>query len=349
MDSGCTSSLRQDFTCQDVKNSANGITLNKRTSKRQAALTPSPSGYLAIFTSGLLSRPSDGLNYQRISIVFPTYNVTAFPPATFEIFFNVIALNQAPQITINNSTETQQTITLINNEKFLPAITASDVDIANGNMDFTVAFTPNDGSTLAFIDRSTSNPIATPNIISSTANSVHLAGKLISINNILSGFVFTPSSKYTTYTFTLTANDNGNSGQCPVGSDGLPIPYNTLVYDSTSTCPLTTTTQIAVTYVDPTQIKTIALASSGAAVLVLGIIGAALAVRAFNRAAESSSYKPWDVFHESDAVLSNPLYEEAALGGASGIYEGKSNKDLLGSSSESPQYVGMDKPESSGL
>jgi len=100
-----------------------------------------------------------------------------------------------------------------------------------------------------------------------------------------------------------------------------------------------------VSYVDPTQIKTIALAASGAAVLVLGIIGAAIAARAFNSAAQSASYKPWDIFHESDAVLSNPLYEEAALGGASGIYEAKSNKDLLASSSsESPEYIGMEKP-----
>jgi hypothetical protein len=310
MDKACTLNLRQDFTCSDVKNSNNGITLNKRISKRQATdvLTPSASGYLAIFTSGLLGRPSDGLNYQRLSIIFPTYNVTAFPPATFDIFFNVIALNQAPVISINNNTEAQQTLALINNEKFLPVIQASDVDIANGNMDFNIAFTPNDGSTIAFIDRSTNTPMSSTNIVSTTANSVHITGKLISVNNILSGFVFTPASKDNTYTFTLSADDNGNSGQCPTGADGKPIPYDSLTYDTSSTCALTTTSMIAVSYVDPTQIKTIALASSGAAVLVLGVIGAALAVRAFNKHAESSSYKPWDVFHESDAVLSNPLY-----------------------------------------
>jgi len=181
-------------------------------------------------------------------------------------------------------------------------------------------------------------------ITATTASSVHVKGKLLSVNNLLGGLVFSPKKKDTTYTFTFVANDNGNSGQCPFGADGKPLPYDTLLYDASNTCARTATTNVAVTYVNPSQLKTIALAGSGAAVLVLGIIGAALAFRAFNSKAESAGYKPWDVFHESDAVLSNPLYEEAALGGASGIYEAKSNKDLLGSSSESPQYVGMDKP-----
>jgi len=345
MDTACTQSLRQVFTCDQVKASTGGITLKKRISKRQAALTPSAAGYLGIFTSGPLGRPTDGLNYQRLSVAFITQQSTgANYVNTFEIFFNVIALNQAPVITLNNLTTSQIALTLVDGDKFLPSLSVSDIDVALGNMDFDISFTPNDGSTLTFVDRSTNSPITSNSITATSANSAHLSGKLLTVNTILSGFVFTPKKMDLTYTFTLVANDNGNSGQCPFDSTGKPLPYDTLMYDASSTCPRITTTTVAVSYVNPSQLKTIALASSGAAVLVLGIIGAAIAVNAFNKKAQNSGYAPWDVFHESDAVLSNPLYEEAALGGASGIYEAKSNKDLLGSSSESPQYVGMDKP-----
>jgi len=310
--------------------------------KRQT-LTPSAQGYVGIFTSFALGRPTDGLNYQRLTVQFPSAQDNGTTPATFDIFFNVIALNNAPVISVNNNTDAAIPITLVNGEKFSPAIILADEDIANGNMDVKISFSPNDGSTFVLIDRSTNTPSQSADIVSTTANGVALSGKLISINAILAGFIFTPKAQYTSYTFTINANDNGNSGQCPVGSDGLPIPLDRLLYDSTSTCSMTAMTTVTLSYVDPTQIKTIAIAGSGAAVLVLGLIGAALAVRAFNKHAESAGYKPWDVFHESDAVLSNPLYEEAALGGASGIYEGKNNKDLLGSSSESPNYIGMDK------
>jgi hypothetical protein len=348
MDQACTQSLRQVFTCDQVKASNGGITLNKRTSKRQATpLVPGSQGYLGIFTSGPLVRPSDGLNYQRLTVAFVTRQSSGSTPAnTFDIFFNVIKLNQAPVITVNNDTSSTISITLVDGDKFLPALSVSDIDISLGNLDFDISFTPNDGSTISFVDRSTNQPMQTNAITATSANSAHLSGKLLTVNSVLGGFVFTPKKMDLTYTFTLVANDNGYSGQCPFGPDGKPLPYDTLVYSATSTCPRKTTTQVAVSYVNPSQLKTIALASSGAAVLVLGIIGAALAVRAFNSKAENAGYKPWDVFHESDAVLSNPLYEEAALGGASGIYEAKSGgKDLLGSSSsESPQYIGMDKP-----
>jgi len=236
--------------------------------------------------------------------------------------------------------------TLVNGEKWQPAVSVSDVDIGYGDADIQITFTPNDGSTLTFVDRSTNQAIQSTSIIATTANSVSMHGKLLTLNSILSGFIFTPKTSDATYTFTISANDNGYSGQCPYGPDGLPIPIDRVLYDATSICSMTDKTQVSVSYVDPTQLKTIAIAGSGAAVLVVGLIGAALAVRAFNKHAESAGYKPWDVFHESDAVLSNPLYEEAALGGASGIYEGKSNKDLLGSSSESPNYIGMDKQDS---
>jgi len=343
MDKECKLANRQIFTCDDIKNAAAGIKLNKRISKR--ALVPSKQGYLGIFTSSSLGRPTDGLNYQRLTVTFPSPKDNGATPATFDIFFNVIALNNAPEISVNNNTKDQVAITLVNREKFLPVLEISDEDIANGNVDVKISFSPADGSSISFVDRSTNTAVKSREIKSTTPNSVSISGKLLSVNALLSGFVFTPKKVDTTYTFTITANDNGNSGQCPMGKDGKPIPFDRLLYDASSTCAMTATAQVAVSYVDPTQLKTIALAGSGAAVLVLGLIGAALAVRAFNKQAESAGYKPWDVFHESDAVLSNPLYEEAALGGASGIYEGKSNKDLLGSSSESPQYVGMDKSE----
>jgi len=308
-------------------------------------LVPGSQGYLAIFTSSALARPSDGLNYQRLTVAFITQQSSGSTPAnTFDIFFNVIKLNQAPVITLNNDTSSQLAITLVDGSAFVPSLSVSDIDIALGNLDFDISFTPNDGSTISFVDRSTNQPMQTTAVTATSANSAHLSGKLLTVNTLLGGFVFTPKKMDLTYTFTLVANDNGFSGQCPFGPDGKPLPYDTLMYSATSTCPRVTTTQVAVSYVNPSQLKTIALASSGAAVLVLGIIGAAIAVRAFNSKAENAGYKPWDVFHESDAVLSNPLYEEAALGGASGIYEAKSNKDLLGSSSSSQEYIGMDKP-----
>jgi hypothetical protein len=344
MDSACTQSLRQTFTCDQIKASTGGIKLNKRTSKRDVSqLTPSTQGYLGVFTSFSLAQPTDGLNYQRLTIQFVQNGVVN--TGTFDIFFNVIALNQAPMISVNNNTNTQISFTLVNGDIFLPQIVMSDEDIGNGNMDVTITVTPADGSTLALIDKSTNLPIKSTTIISQTANSMLLRGKLISVNAVLASFVFTPKQNDASYSFSITANDNGNSGQCPFGPDGKPIPFDIILYDATSTCPMTAQTTVAISYADPSQLKTIAIAGSGAAVLVLGLLGAALAVRAFNKHAESASYKPWDVFHESDAVLSNPLYEEAALGGASGIYEGKTNKDLLGSSSESPSYVGMDKQE----
>jgi hypothetical protein len=343
MDNACTQSLRQTFTCDDIENSASGIKLNKRTQKRQ--LLPSPQGYIGIFTSFALGVPTDGLNYQSMTLTFPQPTDNGTPPGTGTINFNVIALNNAPVIDVNNNTNNMVTFTLVNGEKWQPAVSVSDIDIGNGDADIQVTFTPNDGSSLTFVDRSTNQVIQSTSIIATTANSVSFHGKLLTLNSLLSGFIFTPKTADSTYTFTITANDNGYSGQCPFGADGLPIPIDRVLYDATSICPMTAKTQVSVSYVDPTQLKTIAIAGSGAAVLVVGLIGAALAVRAFNKHAESAGYKPWDVFHESDAVLSNPLYEEAALGGASGIYEGKSNKDLLGSSSESPNYIGMDKQD----
>jgi hypothetical protein len=307
------------------------------------ALTPSKQGYVAIFTSYSLGRPTDGLNYQRLTVQFPSPKDNGATPATFDINFNVIALNNAPVIIVNNNTNDMiPSVTLANGEQFVPTLVIADEDIANGNIDVKITFSPADGSSLTFVDRSTNSPIKSTDIISTTTSSVSLRGKLLSVNAILSGFVFAPKAVDSSYSFTITANDNGNSGQCPTGYDGRPIPIERLFYDASSTCAMSAKATFSVSYTDPTQLKTVAIAGSGAAVLVLGLIGVALAVRAFNKNAESAGYKPWDVFHESDAVLSNPLYEEAALGGSSGIYEG-TTKDLLGSSSESPNYVGMDK------
>jgi len=249
-----------------------------------------------------------------------------------------------PTVTVNNVTANSQIISLNLGEPFLPQISVYDPDVALGNMLLTVSFTPNDGSVLSFIDRSTGQKLQNSDLQETdTTSGTQITGKMISINSILSGFEFVSSRTVPTdYTFTITISDLGNTGQCPFDANGNPIPYNALTLDLSSSCALTNSTTLTVNYVNPDTIRDYAIAGSSAAFFAIGILAAALAVRAANGRAESASYKPWDVFHESDAVLSNPLYEEGTIGGASGIYEGKTKGPLDGSSSESPQYVGLD-------
>jgi len=327
---------RQVFTCADVAKAVaangQGLKLEKRSvTKRQ---TPSDQGYSAIFTSGFLAAPTQGLNYQIYTLLFPPTNSTpgTIPPGFFYINFNVIALNNAPVITFNNMTDSVQSIALSSGERFTPLVSVADVDISNGDLTVNISVTPDDGSFLKFS--------ANSNTISATKSFVSLKGKLVVINDILTSFAFTPAT-VGTYTITIVADDNGNNGQCPRGPDGTSIPVDRLLYDPRSTCDQIATTTVQVSFVDPTAIRTYAIAASGSAVFVIGLIGAALAVRAFNKQAESSSYKPWDVFHESDAVLENPLYEEGGVFGTSAIFEGQQEEKGILDSSSSPSYVDL--------
>jgi len=319
-----------------VTQNGQGLKLKPRTSKRQAA---SAQGYNAIFTSGILAAPTQGLNYQRLTLLFPSPKDIGTTPASFYINFNVIAINDAPIITVNNKTDAAQSVALTAGEKFLPLININDIDIANGDLSVDITVSPADGSSIKVK--------SDPSVLSAKASSLSIKGKMITVNDILSTFVFTPAKVDVTYTITLKANDNGNSGQCPRGSDGLSIPIERLLYDPRSTCDQIASTTLAVKFVEPNALRTVAIAASGSAVIIFGLIGAALAVRAFNKQAESASYKPWDVFHESDAVLANPLYEAGGVFGTSAIFEGgDKDKNLLdgSGSSSSPSYVGLDKP-----
>jgi len=343
---------RQNFLCSDIaaQTAINGIglKLNTRIAAAANAVYPQglpqvgPSGYYAFFTSGKLASAAAGVGYQTLSVQFvPQSNPSSVTLFNFLISFNVIQLNQPPVITVDNSTAATQTISLNFGESYLPAMEVNDPDVALGNMQITISFSPQDGSTLSFIDKSTGQQKT--NVGTNGPNGLVITGKEITVNSILSGFKFDSAAiSPQAYTFTITANDLGNTGQCPHDANGNPIPFDALTVNPSNSCPLTDQVTITLNYVSTTVVRDAAIGASGAAVFIAGIIGAALAVRAFNQKAESSSYKPWDVFHESDAVLSNPLYESDAVGGQSGIYEGKQKGLLDGSSSESPQYVGMD-------
>jgi len=355
LDSTCSLSNRQSFQCSDIaaQTAINGIGLKLNPGTGLPANTPAPpglpaissNGYYAYFTSGKLVSAAAGVGYQILSVQFvPRTNPSDVQLYNFQISFNVIQLNQAPEITVNNVTAATQTISLSFGESFLPAVSVYDPDVAYGNMQITISISPQDGSTLTFIDKSSGQPQSGVGV--QGPSGLVITGKEITVNSILGGFKFdSAAGTPTTYTITINANDLGNTGQCPHDASGNPIPLSALTVQPSSSCPLTDQVTITLNYVSTSVVRDAAIGASGAAVFIAGIIGAALAVRAFNSKAESSSYKPWDVFHESDAVLSNPLYESETVGGQSGIYEGKQKGLLDGSSSESPQYVGMDSAQ----
>jgi len=352
LDVACAPNNRQNFKCTDVQTAVAsngvGLKLSPRISPATGTYPPGltavgPNGYYVYFTSNKLPSGPAGVGYQTLSVQFVPQQGSSAPLFNFAITFNVIQLNQPPVISVNNVSSSTHSTSLNFGEQFLPALSVYDPDVANGDMTVTINFSPQDGSTITFVDKNTGLPI-TVGTTNSQTGEIDMSGKMITLNSNLAGFKFTPaSSTPTTYTIMMTVNDLGNTGQCPHDNSGNQIPLSSLTVSPGNTCPLTDQTSMTVTYVSTTVVRDAAIGASGAAVFVAGIIAAVLAARAFNQKAESSAYKPWDVFHESDAVLSNPLYEEGTVGGSSGIYEGKQKGLLDGSSSESPKYVGMDQ------
>jgi len=274
-----------------------------------------------IFTSGPISSLRQGLGYNQLQFAFgDVFN----HGDSFTVNINVVSLNQAPQFIVSNVTTTKEvsdmTVAIQKGTPFQPNLAIADEDAGNGDLTVTIAFEPNDGSTIALDTK-----LVGPSTVESfdEKKGARITAKLLQLNALLATLQFSPKDESlgTKYHFTFTVNDNGYTGQCGDANNVL------LKWDG-SLCPLETKVTMQVEWVDQQLITGVAAAAGGLAAIGLAGLVALVATRFFNKEASVATYSPWNAFESDGASLSNPLYEASGIEQSSNIYMGKEYTEL---------------------
>jgi hypothetical protein len=289
--------------------------------KPEGIVIPRPAdGKMArgLFTSGRLESPSDGIAYNVLTFLFDD-SVSKFAPRPFEVTFNVIRLNTAPVIAVNGVVADQHTLSVdFAATTFAAQFDVDDKDIAQGYITVTVALDSSKASG-AVLDTSYAAQFATLVIKNDGAvftfeAELAEAKKAIAVISVVSPVFDAEKFPEGTATAVLrvTANDQGNSGQCPTDT-----------FLRLSNCPLETTTVVIISWVHASD-NTAAVIGGSAAAAGFGVAAIAAAAVIFKRMQQSAStndYIPWDQNEESEEVAVNPLYEGTGNSGTNALYE----------------------------
>jgi hypothetical protein len=274
-----------------------------------------PEGYTVFFTSDSIESLAEGSTYNQWTMEFRDGTENSFGWHPFFINFRVVSLNDAPVITING--EVSDVHTDLPQTPGLPwsnVINAVDSDLANGNMIVTLNLeVPADADGARIV-----MPSVLPVEVEATEIAVKFMARQEDVTAILAGITIAApidQTKGRSVTLTITANDMGNSGQCPHDQGDIINPQ--------SFCELTATTQVNIvwTAAEDNSMVTVAASASAAGFAGLAAIAAIAAFRKFNEKA-AEGYEPWQE-EAGDGVIDNPLYQTNGNSGSNALYSGK--------------------------
>jgi hypothetical protein len=330
---GCKNTKGTFAACSDDKDCAEAgrqvidcSTITEDSPVELTARKDSASEYDVVFVSDALNSLSEGLNYNHLLVSFVDKNdgVTGSEDI-FHVNVNVILINEPPMLKVDGKTEASLSFPISAGSHWSPELIASDDDIAEGFMTFTVELAQNDGSVIEFTTTKHRNYF-----VSENDQLIKISAPMTIINEIISSFKFTPAEDFKPYEITMTVNDNGYTGQCRP-EEGAQAQW------SNDVCELTDVKVITVESVDQALIDGAIVAGAGVGVLGVAVLGAVAATRFFNKAGADPAYAPWEDFEGDGSAVSNPLYEAAGVEGSNALYQASSD------------YVAMDGNNNSYL
>jgi len=277
------------------------------------------TGFLGFFTSGPVENFAEGYQYNTIYLALKD-SVSAFPATNAQVIFNVKIINNAPKLTINGDDVEEISFQVDISRPFRPEIVVYDVDFGDREEPvMTVTLTldaPNTPALFFPVEIFNQATAPCPDSREVTENKVVFTCNIRAVNAFLAQFQLQPPAIIDSddaAVLTITANDNGFSGQCPETTGVV-----------AQSCPMEDTVVMKLTFATIQDTSSVVVASSAAAAGVAGAaaIAAVALFRKFNKKAEDS-YAPWDGQDNDDSTAVNPLYQESGSKGVNALYEAK--------------------------
>lgn len=286
--------------------------------------------FVGMYLAPQLASVSEGLKYETVFFEFRDGSVARFAPFKFVVNFNVIKINQAPQIFIAGAdgvetSEPQYTASLVMGTAWSAKIRVDDSDIGFGLLDMNITLDDTFAGSAKFDLASLGNGGAIQGVKVQKAKSIQFRGALAAANKLLQRLTanldasLMPDSGSATAKIVISVSDNGYTGQCP---------------DSTAfsvrTCAQKDITEITVQWAKPGDNNQVTVAASASAAAFAGVaaVAAALLFRKFNSKAENG-YAPWQVDDNDEGVVSNPLYENNGMSGENPLFDAEGEKQQL--------------------
>lgn len=230
------------------------------------------------------------------------------------VTIDVIAVNQAPTLKLDNNAPTSSLVLSTSVGVGLPLnynLTLADPDVESGTMNFTATLVCLETRPENCVGRIVVTDLASAVATTRTNTNIVIRGRLFDLRVVLRTFNFI-STRMGKYNLTVTISDNGNLGVCP------PVPgTNTIV----RFCPLAATLNAALTVDDSDTINTVVIASVAGAAAAAGIALAAGFASRLNKKAQAAQYTPWEI-NDMDRGISNPLHESPTIEMSNPLHEG---------------------------
>jgi len=254
------------------------------------------------------SGQDSGNGYNTIQVGFD--DIHPYPPAQhYNIFVDVLSINEPPMIGIANQTALQnQTIslTVVTKHAVTFQITnVTDPDVYYRQMTVDISLENSNSGVLTTV---------VPNniditVASNTSSHIRFNGIRENVQAVLGTLSYVPNSNGKSKVL-ISVNDNGNTGKCPPTSTGY----------QADPCPLVATLNVTVNAGDGsnTRAGVIAGAVVGSAVL-LGLIIFFVLWKYFSNTPEG--YQPW-TYTGVESASTNPLYQPRDMKGDNPVYVG---------------------------
>lgn len=223
---------------------------------------------------------------------------------------DVIPINHAPEFIYNGAPPAQfieVNTTLPVGSLLVYNLSVIDIDVELGTMNLTVMVVclADNGTVMAdsscpaklSVNDGIVNSLSNVQTVAITAHELYFMARINQINSLLSAFTLS-SDINANVRMTITVNDNGNTGDCPL-VPGQPLQ---------TYCPLQCQFVANVLIAPATSLSTIVIATTVGAAAVVGLGVAAALWSKFSNKASDPGYQPWN-FESTDNVVNNPLYE----------------------------------------
>jgi hypothetical protein len=281
---------------------------------RATTLPTKPSGSVWTF------RYTPPLNTASDSLQIITYQLRDGSPDNkpgvddWTVTIDVIAINQAPTFQLDDQAPTSLINLTTNIGVGLPLnynLTLRDPDVESGTMTFSAKLTCLEAKKENCDGFILVTDIASGIVQTRTNDTIVIKGLIFDIQTILRTFYFI-GKKMSKYSMTVSVNDNGNLGVCPLTPGS-----NEIVRFCPQQAVLTAIIQVD----DSDSINTIVIASVAGAAAAAGIGLAAGFASRLNKKAQSAQYTPWEI-NDMDRGISNPLHESPTVEMSNPLHEG---------------------------
>jgi len=330
---GCTSKKGALYVCKDasqrcdpVVNPNNVVRLdcnNIPANGLEVPATRNAAGgveFVGIYSAPKLASVSEGLKYETVFFEFRDDSVARFTPYKFVVNFNVIKINQAPEILVADesgaeTSDARYTSPLPMGTAWSPKIRIQDSDIGFGIMDMNITIDDAFAGSMKFDLAALGNGGALQGVRVQRDKIIAFRGSLAAANKLLSrlsaNINIIPDSGVATGKVFISVSDNGYTGQCPDSQSF-----------SVRTCAQTDAAEFTINWAKTGDNNSVTVAASASAAAFAGVaaVAAALLFRKLNSEAENG-YTPWDVNDLDDAVVANPLYESNGTEGVNPLFE----------------------------